>query len=279
MDTTTLRTGMLRADGASLYYEVRGTGPMLLISQSGEGDAGRSKDLVDRLVADYTVVTYDRRGLSRSVPDAPAQGVSLAQHADDVHRLLAELTDQPAFMLGCSLGASIGFHVAVDHPGQISALIAHEPVTPPLLPADQRAHHEQELAHIREVHRREGLAATFRVVAEVLGIDPADRDVEPGLTPQPMTSQRVRNFDFFVEHDFAAVIGDTLDVSALAGTPTRIVPGAGRTTPRMVFDNKCAFALADLLGTELHEFPGGHNGNTARPGAYAAAVRTVLDAL
>ncbi|MFV2172908.1 alpha/beta fold hydrolase [Actinomadura sp. LOL_016] len=195
-----------------------------------------------------------------------------------MHPLLAELTDEPAFMLGCSLGASIGFHVAVDHPGQISALIAHEPVAPRLLPADQRAHHEQESAHIQEVHRREGLAATFKVVAEVLGIDPADRGVEPGLTPQPMTSQRVRNFDFFVEHDFAAVIGDTLDVSALAGTPTRIVPCAGRTTPRTVFDNKCAFALADLLGTDLHEFPGGHNGNTARPSAYAAAVRTVLDA-
>lgn len=282
MDTTTApgpTTGMLRAAGATLYYEVRGTGPMLLISQSGEGDAGRSKDLVDHLVADHTVVTYDRRGLSRSTLDDPAQGVSLAEHADDVHRLLSHLSDEPVLMLGCSLGASIGFHVAIDHPGQISTLVAHEPVTPRLLPADQRGHHEQELAHIQRVHRRDGLAATFKVVAEVLGIDPANPDAEPGLTPQPMTPQRVRNFDFFVAHDFTAVIGDTLDVTALADTPTRIVAAVGRTTPRTVFDNKCAFALADLVGSELREFPGGHNGNTTHPRAYAAALRTAFNAL
>ncbi|MFI6517512.1 alpha/beta fold hydrolase [Spirillospora sp. NPDC050679] len=279
MNPTTLpdlTTGTLLTSGATLYYEMRGTGPMLLISQSGEGDAGRSKDLVDQLTVDYTVVTYDRRGLSRSTLDDHERGATLAEHADDVHRLLAELTDEPVLMLGCSLGASIGFHLAVDHPGQISTLIAHEPVTPRLLPADQCAHHRQELAHIQQVHRRDGLTAALKVVAEVLGIDPANRDVEPDLTPQPMTPQRLRNFDFFIEHDFTAIIGDTLDVTALSTTPTRIIPAIGRTTPRAVFDNKCAFALADLLGTDLHEFPGGHNGNTTHPRAYAAALRHTL---
>ncbi|MGW0447889.1 alpha/beta fold hydrolase, partial [Streptosporangium sandarakinum] len=93
--------GILHVPGARLYYEVRGTGPVLLISQSGEGDARRTVDLVDRLVADHTVVTYDRRGLSRSVLDAPDAGATMAEHADDVHRLLAEVTDAPADMLGC----------------------------------------------------------------------------------------------------------------------------------------------------------------------------------
>ncbi|WP_406319374.1 alpha/beta hydrolase [Streptosporangium sp. NBC_01639] len=277
--TTDTTTGRLPVPGATLYYELRGTGPMLLISQSGEGDAGRSTDLTDHLMSDYTVLSYDRRGLSRSTLDDPTRGASMAEHADDVHRLLAALTDEPVLMLGCSLGASIGFHLAVDHPGQISTLIAHEPVTPRLLPADQRAHHEQELAHIQQIHRRDGLPATLKMVAQVLGIDPANPDAEPGLTPQPMTPQRVRNFDYFLQHDFTAVIDDTLDVAALTTTPTRIVPALGRTTPRTVFDNKCAFALADLLGTDLHHFPGGHNGNTTHPKAYATALRNALSAV
>lgn len=88
----------------------------------------------------------------------------------------------------------------------------------------------------------------------------------------------MRNFDFFVEHDFTAVIRDTLDVTALTDTRTRIVSAAGRTTPRTVFDNKCAFALADMLDTGLHWFPGGHNGNTTHPKAYAAALRDTLNA-
>ncbi|WP_067483889.1 alpha/beta fold hydrolase [Actinomadura hibisca] len=274
MDTTT--GTFLHVPDATLYYEVRGTGPLLLISQSGEGDAGRSTDLVDHLAADHTVITYDRRGLSRSVPDDPARGVTLAQHADDVSRLLAELTDEPVPMLGCSLGASIGLHLAVSHPGRISTLIAHEPVTPRLLPADQRAHHEHELEHIQRIHRRDGLAATFKVIAEALGIDPAGAEAEPDLTPQPMTPQRVANFAFFVEHDFTAIVRDTLDVAALKDVPTRIVPAAGRATPPGVFDRACAAALADLVGADLRTFPGGHNGNTSHPRAYAARLRELL---
>ncbi|MFG2015995.1 alpha/beta fold hydrolase [Actinomadura geliboluensis] len=273
---STARAGHLPVQDATLYYEVRGTGPVLLISQSGEGDAGRSTDLVDRLTADYTVITYDRRGLSRSTPDDPGRGVTLAEHADDVHHLLAALTDEPAAMLGCSLGAVIGLHLAVRHPGQVGTLIAHEPVAPRLLPAAERAHHEAELACIQRLYRRDGLGPALRTIAEVLGIDPAAPGAEPGLTPQPMTPRRIANFGFFIEHDFTAVVDDSLPVAELAGTPTRIIPAAGRTTPRTVFDYRCAEELAALLGTGIAELPGGHNGNTTHPRAYAARLRDIL---
>lgn len=276
--TTTTATGMLDVPGAVLRYQVAGTGPLLLISQSGEGDADRSNDLVAHLTAEYTVVTYDRRGLSRSRLDDPARGAALAEHADDVHRLLAELTDEPALMLGCSLGASIGLHTAVAHPGQIGTLIAHEPVTPRLLPQRERAHHERELAELQELYRTAGLAAVFPEIARVLGIDPDSSDVEPCLTPQPLGDQRRANFAYFIEHDFTAVIRDTLDVGALQHVPTRIVPATGTTTPTTVFDHRCALALAELTGTEVRHLPGGHNGNTTHPRAYAARVRELLAA-
>src|SRR5262245_38595439 len=108
------------------YYQVQGTGPLLLIAQSGEGDADRTVDLVAQLTDDYTVVTYDRRGLSRST-GTPG---TMQDHADDVHELLTTLTDEPVAMLGCSIGAVIGLHLAVRHPGRIHTLIAHEPVAP-----------------------------------------------------------------------------------------------------------------------------------------------------
>ncbi|MGK5556346.1 alpha/beta fold hydrolase [Actinomadura kijaniata] len=273
---TVTTTGRLPVPGAVLHYQVRGTGPMLLISQSGEGDADRSADLVDRLTDAHTVVTYDRRGLSRSTLDDPAGGVTLAEHADDVHHLLAALTDEPVAMLGCSLGAVIGLHVAVRHPGRIGTLIAHEPVAPRLLPAPERVRHQEELAHIQRLYRREGLAPALRTMAEALGIDPARPDAEPGLTPQPMTPRRIANFGFFIERDFTAVIEDALPVAELAAVPTRIVPAAGRATPRTVFDHRCAQELAALLGAEIVEFPGGHNGNTTHPRAYAARLRQVL---
>ncbi|MFF0475022.1 alpha/beta fold hydrolase [Streptomyces sp. NPDC004284] len=278
MTTTTPETvGTLDAPGAVLHYQVRGTGPTLLISQSGEGDADRSTDLVDRLADSYRVITYDRRGLSRSRLDAPERGATLVEHADDVQRLLAALADAPALVLGCSLGAVIGLHAAVRHPGLIHTLVAHEPVAPRLLPDQERARHERELIALQDLYGRGGLGAVLPEIARTLGIDPTGADAEPNLTPQPMNARRIANFDHFIRHDFTAVVHDTLDTAALTDTGTRIVPAAGRTTPRAVFDHACATSLAELVGHELVEFPGGHNGNTSHPEAYAARLRQVLE--
>ncbi|MFI7637341.1 alpha/beta fold hydrolase [Nonomuraea sp. NPDC049400] len=260
-----------------IYYEKRGTGPMLVISQSGEGDAGYSVDLVDRLVDDYTVVTYDRRGLSRSAMDVRGAGATVTEHADDLHHLLAELTDQPVRMLGCGIGAVIGLHLAIGHPAQVGMLVAHEPSAPLLLPAVQRLRYERELAGIQQVYRRDGVAAAFKAVARSLGIDLSNANAEPDLTPQPLTPQRVVNFGFLIEHDFTAFARDTVDYSALKDTTVRIVPAHGRTTPRTTFAYRCAVELAALLGKNLAEFPGGHNGNTTHPRAYAAHLLEVLD--
>ncbi|WP_406168712.1 alpha/beta hydrolase [Streptomyces canus] len=273
---TTVTTDTLTVSGAALHFQVCGTGPLLLISQSGEGDADRSTDLVTRLADSYTVVTYDRRGLSRSRLDNPGRGATLAEHAEDVHHLLASLTDSPALMLGCSLGAVIGLHAATRHPGQIRVLIAHEPVAPRLLPGTERARHEHELAALQDLYLREGLGAALPEIARTLGIDPASRDTEPDLTPQPMNARRKANFDFFIRHDFTAVTQDTLDIAALQSTGTHIIPAAGRTTPRTVFDYRCATALAAQLDRELQELPGGHNGNTSHPRAYATRIRELL---
>lgn len=276
-DRMSKRTGALTVPGTVLHYQIRGTGPLLLISQSGEGDADRSADLVAHLTDTYTVVTYDRRGLSRSRLRTADKGATLAEHADDVHRLLAHLTDAPALMLGCSLGAVIGMHAALRHPGQIGTLIAHEPVAPRLLPDIERTRHEHELAAIQGLYLHQGLGAALPEIVRTLGIDAAATDAEPDLRPQPMNAQRAANFDYFIRHDFTAVVHDTLDTSDLKGLSTRIVPAVGRATPRTVFDYQCATALAALLDRELQELPGGHNGNTTHPRAYATRIQEILN--
>jgi len=273
---TTMMSGTLAVPGAVLHHESRGRGPVLLIAQSGEGDAGRSADLVSCLGEGYTVVTYDRRGLSRSPLDDPGRGVALEDHVDDAHRLLAALTDRPARMLGCSLGAAIGLHLAVRYPGQLDTLIAHEPIVPMLLPAAERIRQARELVAIQTAYRSGGLPAAIPEITGALGIDPGGQDVEPDLTPQPMTPQRLTNFDFFIEHDIAAVLGDTRELTVSADGVVRIVPAVGRATPHTVFDRRCAVELAALLGAGVEEFPGGHNGNTTHPRAYAARVRDLL---
>ncbi|GLY79046.1 hypothetical protein Airi01_073130 [Actinoallomurus iriomotensis] len=108
-----------------------------------------------RLADAYTVVTYDRRGLARGTVDDPRRPVTMAAHVDDAHRLLAAVTDEPAFMLGCGFGALIGLHLgrrASRAAGR--ARRVREPVAPALLPAAERARHEEELAHLQRVRGR-----------------------------------------------------------------------------------------------------------------------------
>jgi pimeloyl-ACP methyl ester carboxylesterase len=62
-------TQALEVPGAHLHYEVRGSGPVLLLIPGGAMDGGLFAGMVEPLTADYTVVTYDPRGLSRSTFD------------------------------------------------------------------------------------------------------------------------------------------------------------------------------------------------------------------
>jgi pimeloyl-ACP methyl ester carboxylesterase len=59
-------SGIAKAAGADLYFERRGAGPPLLLIAGGGGDCGAYRALADDLASDYTVLTYDRRGNSRS---------------------------------------------------------------------------------------------------------------------------------------------------------------------------------------------------------------------
>lgn len=125
----------LKVPGASLYYEVRGAGPVLLLIPGGPTDATVFDDIAPRLSHRYTVVTYDPRGLSRSTLDVlPEDQQLIKTMADDAHRLLAAVGNEPAFVFGNSGGALIGLELVTRHRQQVRTLVAHEPPAAALLP-------------------------------------------------------------------------------------------------------------------------------------------------
>jgi len=262
-------------DGARLWFQVTGSGPVLLISQSGEGDADRTVDLVGHLADRFTVVTYDRRGLSRSTVDDQTTAVSIRRHADDAAAILRQVTDAPADMLGLSLGGVIGLHLMCAHPGSVGRLIAHEPIALPFLEQADADAARAKLAGVRRVHRAEGWQAAAAEVAAVLGIDPRNQVTEPGITAFPFTEQRAANFEYFLANDLDAALSDTL---LLTDVPRdgRIIPAVGATSPEDGFDYLAALALASHLGVSAQRFPGGHNGNLTHPSAFARQVRALL---
>ena len=118
---------VLRVSGATLFYRVRGNGPLLVILAGGHGDADTTDALCEKLIDRYTVVTYDRRGLSRSTIEAAAGSPTIATHSEDVHQLLEALTPDSSIVFGSSSGALIGLDLVTRHPKQVHILVAHEP--------------------------------------------------------------------------------------------------------------------------------------------------------
>src|SRR4051812_43741726 len=102
-ETETETARRLEVPGATLHYEVTGTGPVLAVvglPMTGNWFA----PLVEQLREDFTVVTYDPRGFGRSTIDDPEQDSTPEITADDVSRVLDVVTDEPAYVFGSSGG-------------------------------------------------------------------------------------------------------------------------------------------------------------------------------
>ena len=254
--------GYLRVPGATLHYTVCGTGPTLLIIQGGARDADRSAPIAHHLAPTYRVVAYDRRGRSRSRLDDPSQAVSIARHGDDAHRLLAALTDEPAFVVGLSLGALIALELIATHPEQVRMLVAHEPISAELLVEPARSRLRAGQRELETTFRRDGIFAAIAKLA-ALTADTDTADPEGGKTP---------DLRFFLSNDAVAARRYRLRLPALQAAAERIVPGAGIAS-RGALLHRCAEGLTERLDRPLVEFPGGHSGCVFVPEGFAATLR------
>jgi len=260
----------VRVPGATIHYQVRGAGPVLLIVMGGGGDADAGRGIAEPLSDRFTVVTYDRRGLSRSTLDDPDERPTIRTHSDAAPRLLAEITDEPARVFGTSLGALIALDLVARHPEQVSVLVAHEPPLPQLLSGAERAEAARLGAAIESGTRGPEWEAVMRSIA----VDHGDR--EPDVDIPTPSAQAIANSEFFRLRDARAAHRHVTDLDALRDATTLIVPAAGERSGH-AFPHRAALALAERLGTEPAILPGDHAGFATRPRAFAAALATLLD--
>lgn len=256
----------LDVPGARLHYEVRGSGPLLLVMGSPMSAAPFAA-VADALASDYTVVTHDPRGISGSRIDDPEQDSTPDLRADDVAALMDALGAETADVFGSSGGAVTGLALVTRHPGRVRTLIAHEPPLLELLPdaAEQRAATEA----IIETFHRDGVAAAWLRFMTNAGFDMTD---DAGPQYEPSEQDLVDSARFFA-HELRHTTEYLPDVRAL--TAARVVVGIGVESTGLV-TYRTSVALADRLGSDPAEFPGDHGGFVGQPEPFADAVRKVL---
>ena len=277
--TSTFKTNTLEVPGASIYYEVRGSGPVLLMMPGGPADATTFRRIENDLASRYTVVTYDPRGLSRSKLNEPLDDARMVQiFADDVHRLLAKLTDGKADVFASSGGATISLELAKRHPEQLGTLVVHEPPSPDLLPNSEEVRAAME--DVCDTHDSEGLWAAahkFMVLIGIQGGPPPTPEGEP--TPEMVEAQAMMqaNMEFFFGRYIRNIARYRPDFAALEACSCRIVPAVGDES-RGQLAHEGGLGLARRLGTQAAVFPGDHSGFDGRPVEFAAKLREVLEA-
>lgn len=281
-------THTLPVPGATLTYDVRAGessgSPVLVLFGSPMG-AGGFVTLASHF-ADRTVVTYDPRGVERSTKDDPASPSTPEEHAEDLHRILADLDAGPADLFASSGGAVNALALVAKHPEQVRILVAHEPPLASLVPDRDAA-----LAACRAIHdtyERSGFgAAMAQFIVTVSHRGPFDHAFATQPAPDPAmfglpAGDNGDRTDPLVGQNIVSSTQFEPDFAALRAASTRIMVAAG-TESEGQLAYRGAVATAERLGTSLVRFPsdhggflGGEYGQTGDPDAFAAKLREVL---
>jgi pimeloyl-ACP methyl ester carboxylesterase len=242
------RSGYHRVNGATIYAEVRGTGPAILLIPGGAEDAEGWRPVAERLIG-HSVVTYDRRGTMRSSrEDWP--GLGSAQHADDAAGLLVALGMRGVVVFGGSSAGIVAVQLALRHPTLVRRALVYEP------------------GYFRSTRDQEGIQARVSAATEAhLDTHPGDwagayRAFARAATPDPASgphglltppegkewhAQREEiNAEAFVRDDVPFLTAESVDESALASCPVDVCFSSGSETMAVFRD--IAVHLAAVRG-------------------------------
>jgi pimeloyl-ACP methyl ester carboxylesterase len=280
----------LETPEASLAYDIRGPLPTAdgrppLFLVGAPMDASGFGTLASHF-PDRTVVTYDPRGLGRSSRRDGRSAHTPQQNADDLHRVI-EAVGGPVEMFASSGGAVSALALVAAHPGDVTALVAHEPPLLALLPdadrafaaerAVQAAYHDKGWGH--------GMAAFIALTSwhgEFTEEYAARPMPDPAAFGLPVDDDGSRG-DPLLSGVSNAITAYRPDVAALESAPTRLVIAVGVESQGLL-TGRTSVAAAEALGRDVAVFPSNHGGflgdefgQRGEPEAFAVRLREVLD--
>jgi pimeloyl-ACP methyl ester carboxylesterase len=285
-----VKTRTLETTEGGIVYDVEGPlptadgrPPLFMIGQPM--DASGFRTLASHF-PDRTVVTYDPRGLGRSIrKDGRVDNVPTVQ-AHDVHAVITALGAGPVEMFASSGGAVTALALVAAYPNDVTVLVAHEPPLVSVLPDAEAA--ERAVTRFRDAYaargRGAGMAAFIAMTSwrgEFTQEYFAQPEPDPAQFGMPSEDDGSRD-DPLLSDRSAAVTAYRPDVDALAATATRIVVAVGEESAD-TFTGRASVATAALLGQQATVFPshhggfvGGDSGYAGQPEAFARRLRQVL---
>ncbi|MER6180249.1 alpha/beta hydrolase [Streptomyces sp. NPDC001652] len=253
-----------------LYYDVHGSGPVLLIIPGGAGHPMGLGPLTEALAGRFTVVVHDPLGLAHGRLGSPVDDQRVEDWSDSARRVLdSVLADgDTAYVLGTSAGAVVALDLLARHRQRLRHVVAHEPPCVGVLPDGHR--HRAMFREVADTYRAAGLrAAAARMTAGLTDQPaPAAEAPRPPLVGQPLTREEELGnpMALSLAHVLVPFTSYDPDLTALASTPLTLAAGSD-SRGQLLY--RTAEFTARRTGAAFAEFPGGHLGVAQHPDAFA----------
>ncbi|MFF9281645.1 alpha/beta fold hydrolase [Streptomyces griseosporeus] len=264
------------------HYDVRGSGPVLLVLPGGAGHPMGLGPFTERLAARFTVVTYDPLGLAHGRLGLPVEDQRVERWSDGARRVLdATLPDgEQAYVVGFSSGGIAALDLLARHPQRLAHVVAHEPPCVAPLPDGERQ--RGRFQEVVATYRAEGPAAAARGLGAVLeGREPisAGGGEETVGEGRPLGRQEESNHPMalFLRHVLGPFTGYAPDRAALTAPhrTARLTLAAGADSRGQLLYRTAEF-LAGWAGGDFAEFPGGHVGAATHAAEFADRLAGLL---
>jgi pimeloyl-ACP methyl ester carboxylesterase len=235
---------------------------------------------------DRTVVTYDPRGVERSVRTDGVGELTPDDHAADLVALIEALDVGPVDLFASSGGAVNALALAARRPDLLHTLVAHEPPLAAIVPDSEAALAACE--DIYQTYQRDGMGAGMAKFIALVGYDgevPADYTQQPPPDPAmfglPTEDDGSRD-DVLLAQNLRGCTSYQPDFDALSNLKDRLVVACGEESASQLAA-RGAKTLAARLDLTPVTFPSGHGGflgneygQPGKPAEFATTLRGVL---
>jgi len=266
--TGTIRHERIQANGTELYCEVRGSGPSVLFVSGATGDAGHFTGVADTLADEFTTITYDRRGNSRSPKPAGWTTTSMQEQADDAAALIRALGAAPAAIFGSSGGGIVAIDLVVRHPEVVRGAIVHEPEIVSVLP-----YKDEVMTKLKGVLDEAFANGGPRLAMETFLRRNAGDAVFEALD-LALRERMLDNADTFFGLELAAFLDYQPDAAALARSRVPLRALYGDASPPYLADT--TKWLAEKTSVPAAILPGNHVPYLQRPAETAELLRSIF---
>ena len=260
---------ILEKNGVSLYYEVRGEGAPLMLIHGVVVDAWLFERTAKILSKYYKVITFDRRGSSRSIASEDATYDVDAQ-IEDVKDLLDALKIEKVMICGVSAGAVVGQYFLQNYPERVDKLIMYECPLVSLLDEEDESH--QWVDMMKDLIARRKLNTAALKFMQSIG----STDTRAPEKPEEISLREMGNIHHFLKDEYAVFLDYMPDVEKTKALADKIAVVVGEKSGDGPYPVAAKY-FANMIGAKLLYYPGYHNVPSELPKEFAINVHGTLE--